>query len=180
MRSPSLWLYLLGAVTFLVIALRRLRQRLEPLNDEVYSKQVAIDHVHSGVCWVRFDGTIGSLNPALAKTLAAIPRELVGSEWIRLFAAQDRPRVEQAYSEALLAGKASLEVVGLQRIDGTLAKADVLLVCVHDHKSRLIGHYCLVEDRTYSLELEDALRRLSPDHAVPEHADSEHVVRTRG
>lgn len=165
MRSPSFWLYLLGAVTFLVIALRRALHRLAPLNDEVYSKQVAIDHVHSGVAWVRFDGTIGSLNPALAKTLAAIPKELVGARWTALFPARERPRVEEAYSQALLSGKAELEAE-MQRIDGTLATANLLLVCVHDHKSRFIGHYCLVEDRTYVLELEHALKRLAPEHTA--------------
>jgi hypothetical protein len=41
----------------------------------------------------------------------------------------------------------------------------VLLVTVHDHKSRLIGHYCLVEDRTRELELEEQLRKLSPVEA---------------
>ncbi len=165
MRSPSFWLYLLGAVTFLSIALRRALQRLTPLSDEIYSQQVVIDHVHSGVAWVRFDGTIGSVNPALAKTLAAIPRELVGSGWTVLFPARDRARVEEAYRQSLLSGKAAVET-DVQRIDGTLAKANVLLVCVHDHRSRLIGHYCLVEDRTYVLELESALQRRSPEHAV--------------
>ncbi len=81
MRSPALWLYLLATITILVIALRRVLHRQLPLSDEVYAKQVAIDHVHSGVAWVRNDGTIGSVNPALAKTLAAIPRELMGTAW---------------------------------------------------------------------------------------------------
>ena len=70
MRWMQLWLYLLGAVTVLVIALRRVLRRQAPLSDELYSKQVAIDHVHSGVAWVRADGTVGSVNPALARILA--------------------------------------------------------------------------------------------------------------
>lgn len=165
MHSPSLWLYLLGAVTVLVIALRRVLHRIAPLSDEVYAREVVIDHVHSGVAWVRFDGTIGSLNPALAKTLAVIPRELVGSHWTALFPAGDRPHMEETYSRALLSGTVALQA-DIQRLDGTLAKANVLLVCVHDHKSRFIGHYCLVEDRTYVSELEEELHRLGAQHAV--------------
>ncbi len=163
MRTPALWLYLLAAVTFLIIALRRVLRRLRPLNDEVYAKQVAIDHVHSGVAWVRFDGTIGSVNPALAKTLHAIPKELVGSPWTALFPPKDRPRVEEAYSQALLSGRASLSGDAL-RLDGTQAQVEVLLVSIHDHKSRFIGHYCLMEDRTHVLELEAQLNQLG---AVP-------------
>jgi PAS domain S-box-containing protein len=163
MRSPALWLYLLGAVTFLVIALRRVVHRQIPLSDEIYAKQVAIDHVHSGVAWVRNDGLIGSANPALAKSLRAIPRELVGSPWTSLFPANHRVRVEEAYSHALLNGKASLEV-DAQRLDGSMAQVDVLLVSIHDHKSRFVGHYCLMEDRTHVLELEDLVQRISAEH----------------
>lgn len=163
MRSPALWLYLLAAVTFLTIALRRVLQRVNPLNDEVFAKQVAINHVHSGVAWVRFDGTIGSVNPALAKTLNADPRILVGSSWTSLFPAKDRARVEEAFSQALLMGKAPVEV-DAQRVDGSLARANLLLVSIHDHKSRFIGHYCLMEDRTYVVELEGLLHRLSAEH----------------
>jgi PAS domain S-box-containing protein len=165
MRSPALWLYLLAAVTVLTIALRRVLHRQAPLSDEVYSKQVAIDHVHSGVAWVRHDGTIGSVNPALAKTMAVIPRELVGSRWTNLFPAKDRPRVEEAYSQALLTGRATIEVQ-VQRMDGTLAEANVLLVSIHDHKSRFVGHYCLMEDRTYVQELEGLIQRLSVEAAT--------------
>ena len=163
MRSPALWLYLLAAVTVLVIALRRVVHRQIPLSDEIYAKQVAIDHVHSGVAWVRHDGLIGSANPALAKSLNAIPRELVGKAWTSMFTAKDRTRVEAAYSQALLAGKASLEV-DAQRLDGSLAQVSVLLVAIHDHKSRFVGHYCLMEDRTHVLELESLLQRVSAEH----------------
>ena len=158
MRTPELWLYLLAAVTVLVIALRRVLHKLTPLNDEVYAKQVAIDHVHSGVAWVRFDGNIGSANPAMAKTLGTVQRDLIGSPWIGLFPPQAKPQVEQAYSQALLSGKISVETQMLRR-DGTLAPVDLLLVCIHDHKSRLVGHYCLTEDRSRITELETALQR---------------------
>lgn len=163
MRSPALWLYLLGAVTFLTAALRRVLQRVNPLNDEVYSKQVAIDHVHSGVAWVRFDGTIASVNPALTKTLNALPRGLVGSHWTTMFPAKDRARVEDAFSQALLMGKSPIEV-DAQRVDGNVARVNVLLVSIHDHRSRFVGHYCLMEDRTYVVELEGLLQRLSAEH----------------
>lgn len=165
MRSPALWLYLLGAVTFLVIALRRLRQRLTPLNDEVYSKQVAVDHVHSGVSWVRSDGQIGWANPALAKTVKAIPAELVGTRWTALFPEKLLPRIEQAYSEALLSGKASFQSEA-QCMDGSHAQVGILLVCVHDHRSRFVGHYCLMEDQTRIAELEQELRKFSGRQAV--------------
>ena len=165
MRSPALWLYLLGAVTFLVIALRRVLHRMAPLNDEVYSKQVAIDHVHSGVVWVRNDGQIGSANAAMTKILKAIPAELVGTRWTALFPESLLPKVEQAYSQALLSGKASLQAEA-QRLNGSRAQVDILLVCIHDHKSRFVGHYCLMEDRTRVVELEAALEKLSERQAA--------------
>jgi PAS domain S-box-containing protein len=165
MRSPELWLYLLATVTVLVIALRRLRQRVTPLNDQVYAKQVVIDHVHSGVAWVRFDGNLGSVNPALAKSLNVIPRDLVGSNWMTMFPVQARARLEEVYSQALLMGKASLDIE-FRRRDGGLVKANLLVVSIHDHRSRFIGHYCLMEDRTYVKELEDLVQRFSAEHAA--------------
>ncbi len=165
MRSPELWLYLLAAVTFLVIALRRVRHRLTPLNDEVYAKQVAIDHVHSGVAWVRYDGNIGSVNPALAKSLNAIPRDLVGSAWMKMFPAKVRAQLEEAYSQALLMGKVSLDVE-FQRSDGSPVQANLMLVSIHDHRSRFIGHYCLMEDRTHVMELEGLVQQFSAEHAT--------------
>ena len=155
MRRPDFWLYLLGAVTFLIIALRRVVRRQKPLNDELYAKQVAIEHVHSGVTWIRSDGTIGSVNPALANTLRAAPRELIGRAWLDMFPQGEREQIEHSYRQALLQGKIELEAE-VARFDGTTAHANVLLVTVHDHKSRLIGHYCLVEDRSRVMHLEPA------------------------
>jgi PAS domain-containing protein len=159
MSRPALWLYLLGAVTVLLIVLRRVLQRQTPLSDELYSKQVVIDHVHSGVAWVRADGTVGSINPALAKTLQAFPKEILGEPWERLFPEKERPQVLEAYRQALLAGKTSLETLGARR-DRSLARVNVTLVTVHDSRSRLIGHYCLMDDRTRELELEEQVEKL--------------------
>ena len=57
-RSPELWFYLLGLSVLLVIALRRVLARQAPLSDELYSKTVAIEHVQSGVAWIRADGSM--------------------------------------------------------------------------------------------------------------------------
>jgi PAS domain S-box-containing protein len=160
MRWMQLWLYLLGAVTVLVIALRRVLRRQVPLSDELYSKQVAIDHVHSGVAWVRADGTVGSANPALAKSLRTTPRELIGRAWETLFPEDERPAIQEAYGQALLMGRVSLLATAL-RMDGSAAYANLMLVTIHDHKSRLVGHYCLIEDCTRELELEEQVRKLT-------------------
>jgi len=165
MRNPALWLYLLGAVTFLVIVLRRVLHRMAPLNDENYSKQVAIDHVHSCVAWVRAGGLIGSVNPALATTLLMLSRELVGQPWENLFPPEERPKLQEAHRQALLMGKIRLET-DAQRPDGTLAKVNVLLVTIHDHQSRLVGHYCLMEDLTRERELEQQIEKLTLDLAA--------------
>jgi PAS domain S-box-containing protein len=160
MRWMQLWLYLLGAVTALVIALRRVLRRQAPLSDELYSKQVAIDHVHSGVAWVRADGTLGSLNPALARSLRALPAELVGRAWETLFPESERPRIQEAYGQALLLGRVSLDTTAL-RVDGSAAYGNLTLVTIHDHKARFVGHYCLIEDRTHEIELEEQVSKLT-------------------
>ncbi len=160
MRSPALWLYLLGAVTVLVIILRRVLHRQAPLSDEIYSKQVAIDHVHSCVAWVRADGLIGSVNPALSKTVRLLPRELIGQPWETIFPLEERPKLDESYRQALLMGKLRLETLA-QRPDGSLAKVRVLLVTIHDHQSRLVGHYCLMEDLTRESELEQQIEKLT-------------------
>jgi PAS domain S-box-containing protein len=159
MSRPELWLYLLAAVTVLLIALRRVLHRQAPLSDELFSKQVAIDHVHSGVAWVRSDGTVGSINPALAKTVGALPKEILGQAWEKMFPEKERGRVREAYSQALLRGKTSLSTLA-ERTDGSQARVDVLLVTIHDSKTRLVGHYCLMDDRTRELELEEHVEKL--------------------
>src|SRR5580693_8655139 len=153
MRWMQLWLYLLGAVTVLVIVLRRVLRRQAPLSDELYSKQVVIDHVHSGVAWARADGTLGSINPALAKSLRAIPAELVGRTWESLFPERERPAIREDYSQALLMGRMSRETWAA-RFDGSAAPVNLTLVTIHDHRSRFVGHYCLMEDRTREFDLE--------------------------
>jgi PAS domain S-box-containing protein len=165
MRTPALWLYLLAAVTVLVIALRRVLHRQTPLNDELYSKQVAIDHVHSCVAWVRSDGLIGTVNPALCKTVGLQPRDLIGRPWAALFPTQEQPKLEEAYRQALLMGKIALKAQA-QGAGGTLAQVGVLLVTIHDSKSRLVGHYCLLDDRTREMELEEELRKLTTVRAA--------------
>ncbi|HEY4365256.1 MAG TPA: PAS domain-containing protein [Bryobacteraceae bacterium] len=159
MSRPELWLYLLGAITVLTISLRRVLHRQTPLSDELYSKQVAIDHVHSGVAWVRADGNINSINPALAKTVGSLPKEILGQDWEKLFPVQERPKVLEAYRQALLMGRTAIETKA-ERIDGTLACVSVLLITIHDSKTRLVGHYILLEDRTRELELEDQVEKL--------------------
>jgi hypothetical protein len=155
-----LWLYLLAAVTVLVIVLRRVLRRQRPLDDELYSKRIAIDHIHSGVAWVCQDGKIGSMNPSLAGTLCARYGQMNGRDWLTLFLSGDRARVEGCYRQALLAGMTSFQVC-VERLDGSLAYLDVLLLTVHDHKLRFIGHYMLTSDRTREHALEGQVQALS-------------------
>src|SRR5258707_92431 len=126
-----LWLYLLGAVTVLVIVLRRVLHRQQPLDDELYSKKIAFDHIHSGVAWVRQDGTVASMNPSLAGTFGAKYGELDGRNWLTLFPQSERARIEDSYRQALLAGMTSFQT-SVERLDGSAAYLDVLLLTVHD------------------------------------------------
>jgi PAS domain S-box-containing protein len=139
-----LWLYLLGVVTFLGIVVRRLMRRQKPLNDELYSKRVAIDHVSSGVAWVSANGKLYSLNTSLSQMLGASQESLKGSDWMLLFAKGERDRVEHAYSQMLLAGLASLDTRLLDTYGGE-SDRELVLVAVHDHKMRFMGHHCIVE-----------------------------------
>jgi PAS domain S-box-containing protein len=152
-----LWLYLLGAVTVLCIALRRVIHRQAPLSDEVYSTKVAFDHLQSGVAWVGGDGTLGMVNSSLAATLSSEPKSLIGRDWLDIFPKQERERIRQAYSQMLLVGRTQFDTYG-QRADGTYAWLSVLLVAVHDHKMRFVGHHCLVLDSTHTKLLEEQLQ----------------------
>ena len=159
-HSPELWVYLLGLSVLLYIALRRVMAQQTPLKDEVYMKNVAIEYVQSGVAWVRADGTVRSINQSLATTLSAAPRELVGREWYELFAQQDREKLKEAFSQMLLLGKATIEVHG-RRMDGTYAGLELMMVAIHDHKMRFVGHHCLVVDRTREKVLEAQIAELT-------------------
>ena len=155
-----LWLYLLGAVTVLVISLRRVLHRQKPLDDELYSTRVAVDHVQSGVAWVRADGAIGSMNASMSVSIGAKHRELEGHDWLLLFPQRERPKVSQMYSQMLLVGIASMDVT-VERADGSTGWLNMVLVAVHDHKSRFVGHHCLTADRTRETYLEQRVKELT-------------------
>jgi PAS domain S-box-containing protein len=156
------WLYLLGTVTLLTIALRRLKRRQQPLDDELYSKKVAIEHVQSGVAWVRADGTFGFTNQSFAKTLKTSCYDLGGKDWYRIFSVQDRENAQEAYTQMLLSGVMSMETRGA-RPDGSELWLNVRLVAVHDHNMRFVGHHCLIEDRTREHELEQRVTELDAE-----------------
>ena len=124
MRSSGIVAVSASSSYVLVIALRRVMHRQIPLNDEIYSKQVAIDHVHSCVAWVRSDGLIGSVNPALAKTVRMLPRELVGQHWEILFPENGVGHATRSLPAGVTDGKTTL-VTQAQRPDGTLAQVQV-------------------------------------------------------
>ncbi len=155
-----LWLYLLAAVTVLVISLRRVVQRQKPLNDELYSSKVAVEHVHSGVGWVRGDGVLGSVNQSLADSIGAKPGELLDHEWYLMFPRQERARVKEAYTSMLLSGIATLETL-IERGDGAQRPVNLRLVAVHDHKMRLVGHHCMIQDESRARSLEQQVLDLS-------------------
>lgn len=159
-RSPELWVYMLGLSTLLYIALRRVKAQQAPLLDEVYMKNVAIEYVQSGVAWIRSDGTVGSINQSFANVLSAVPRELIGKDWYALFASHDHERLKEAYSQMLLVGKAEVNVRG-RRIDGVCAALELLLVAIHDHRMRFVGHHCLVADRSREKALEQQIEELT-------------------
>jgi PAS domain S-box-containing protein len=155
-----LWLFLLAAVTVLVILLRRVLHRQKPLDDQLYSSRVAVDHVHSGVAWVRTDGTIGSMNMAFTATLGIKPGELDGHDWLLLFPQRERARIREVYSQLPLQGIAAMDI-HIERANGSLAWANMVLVAVHDHKTRFVGHHCLTEDRTRERQLEEKFKALT-------------------
>ena len=154
-----LWLYLLGAITVLCIALRRVLQRQTPLTDELYSTKVAFDHLQSGVAWVRGDGTLGMVNSSLVATLGSEPKALIGRDWLDIFPPMERKRVQESYSRMLLLGRTDINTHG-QRADGAHLSLNVLLVAVHDHKMRFVGHHCLVLDSTHTRQLEERIKVL--------------------
>jgi PAS domain S-box-containing protein len=155
-----LWLFLLGLATFLTIVLRRTRKRQKPLDEELYSKTIAIDYVQSGVAWVRADGTFGSVNQSFARTFHAAPRELAGQEWYKMFPAEEHDRIRNEYSQMLIMGTVVFDTPG-ECTDGSPLWLNVRLVPVHDGKMRYVGHHCMVEDRTHVRALEERLRKLS-------------------
>jgi PAS domain S-box-containing protein len=155
-----LWLYLLAAITLLVINRRRLLRQFTPLNDELYSSKVAIEHVHSGVGWIRADGKVVSVNQSLYDSIGAKPGELLDNDWYQMFPKHERHRVNEAYAQMLLLGIASLDTQ-IERGDGVLRPVNLRLVAVHDHKMRLVGFHCMVHDESRARSLEQQVLDLS-------------------
>jgi PAS domain S-box-containing protein len=155
----KLWLILLGVAIGLGIALRRVLRRQSPLNDELHSQQVAVAHVQSGVGWVRGDQTFGSVNQSFADTFKMLPRDFTGREWYKIFGPDDHTRVRESYGQMMLMGMTSFEAAG-ERGDGSLAWLRVRLVAVHDGQMRLVGHQCMIDDKTHERDLEQLVRDL--------------------
>jgi PAS domain-containing protein len=155
-----LWLYLFAAVTVLAISLRRVLQRQKPLDAELYSSKVAVEHVHSGVGWVRSNGILGTVNQSLADSLGADPGVLLDHDWYQMFPDQERLPVKEAYTFMLLAGIATLET-RIERRDGVQRPVNLRLVAVHDHRLRLVGHHCLIQDESRERSLAQQVQILT-------------------
>jgi PAS domain S-box-containing protein len=155
-----LWLFLLAAVTLLVISRRRLRLLVTPLDDALYSTKVAVEHVHSGVGWVLADGKIGTANQSLADSMGMRPTELLDRDWYSMFAPDEHGRVKEAYTQMLLSGISSIETK-IVRADGSNRPVDLRVVAVHDHRARLVGHHCMLHDQAQQRELEIQVSQLS-------------------
>jgi len=139
-----LWLYLLGIVTVLSIVVRRLWRRQKPLDEAVFSHRVAIDNVSSGVAWIPKNGLLHTVNPALVSMLCTTQDELKDRDWMDIFASDEKAHVEEKFSQMLLAGRSSLEALTRDSYGREIPR-NVVLVAVHDHKMRFMGHHCIVE-----------------------------------
>jgi hypothetical protein len=53
-------------------------------------------------------------------------------------------------------------------MDGTEATLNLVMVAIHDHKSRLMGHHCLVEDRSRERLLEAQLIEMCSNKPRPQ------------
>jgi len=157
LQSPELWVYLLGLSVLLTMALRRVVARQTPLTDELYAKTVAMEHIQSGVAWVRSDCTVSAMNAAFLEILSGRLQDFRGRHWHTMFAEQEEPQLEANYRQMLLLGKVTFDAYG-KRVDGSYAGLEVRLVAVHDHKMRFQGHHCLVVDRTRERILEEQIR----------------------
>jgi PAS domain S-box-containing protein len=155
-----LWLYLLAAVTALIIALRRVLRRLGPLREELYTTKVAIEHVHAGVVFIKADGKVGFVNQSLADSLLAKPSDLAEREWLLMFPNQERAKVEEAYNQMLLQGIANLET-SFERSDGTHAPIHLRLVTAHNQNMRVLGHHCLIRDDSQLRALKQKVAELT-------------------
>ena len=149
-----LWLYILAVATFLGIVVRRLMRRQKPLIDDLFYKHVAIDHVFDGVAWMTGDGKISYLNPSLARMLDVAPEQLHRKPWFELFVPEERGRIQDAYSQMLLSGKAWLDAKVVDS-RGVVTLRSMLIVAVHDHKMRLAGHHCILNDAVRESRVEE-------------------------
>ena len=95
----------------------------------------------------------------LGQLLHLSAKEILERDWRDIFALGERERVEQAYSQMLLMGRATLDTAALGRHGET--RCSVLVVAVHDHKMRFVGHHCILEDRTREHQLEERIRELT-------------------
>jgi len=86
-----------------------------------------VEHVQSGVVWVNSDGKVSSVNASFANTLGGEPKSILGHDWFEIFAPRDRSKMEEAYSQMLLLGKANVQVHG-RRLDGSYSALEVLMV----------------------------------------------------
>lgn len=164
-----MWVWFYGLSTLLGILYRRLWLKQLPLNKELNASRVAIDHIQSGVAWVREDGKIGSANPSLAESVSIRAASLVGHDWLELFPESERQNVQKAHAEMLLSGHSSVSTL-LERADGSHAPADLRLVVIHDDKSKFLGHHCLIQDLTREWELQSQLRKLNQSLKQASHA----------
>ncbi len=143
----------------LTIVVRRLLRRQQPLIDELYAKRIAIDQMSSGVAWIPSNGSVHSVNRALARMLGATAEQLAGRNWLQMFAESERPRAQQVYTETLLAARGSFHTLTID-VNGVETPREVRMAAAYDHKMRLMGHHCIIEPEGPEASRQKALRSI--------------------
>lgn len=123
---------------------------------ELEAKTNILEHALTGISQLDKRGRLIGPNTAFAMMFGCHVEDLAGKPWKSLLSKESYAQARAAYRDAMLDGRAELEMTGLRK-DGTEFQGQVVLVAAYDHRAQLCVH-CFLRDVSDQKKLEAKIR----------------------
>lgn len=127
---------------------------------ELAEAHIALTNAMPGIARLDTEGRYVSVNDKYAEMLGYDVAELVGTDWARTVADEDRSNALAAYQRMLEVGKGEFEARAVRK-DGANFFKQVLMVKIVDVHGLHIGHHCFMRDISERKALEAERGRLA-------------------
>ena len=135
-----------GKTAGVICMIRDITERAR-VEDQLLEMTSAVRNAVEGICRIDEKGNYQIVNPSYAALLGYEDQELIGKNLLEQIYSADRFKVEAAYQDMLLTGKAEAEARVVRR-DGSLFYEQLVMIRNTTKRKAVSGAYCFMKDVT--------------------------------